>query len=314
MARTAYVLPIRWSAPRPVDELTKYLAAVASRFDDVVVVDGSPPAVFADHHRRWRSTVTHTAPDPAFASANGKVQGVRTGIARTAAELIVIADDDVRYDEQPLDRVLGALDESDLVWPQNYFDPLPWHARWDTARTLLNRAVGCDFPGTVGVRRDMFLAMGAYDGDVLWENLELRRTVEAAGGRIADLPDTFVRRLPPTADHFRSQRVRQAYDELARPGHLAVELAVVPAALLAAVTTILLAEVGRRRHRGTTVFPASASLLAPAWLLERGVCAWLALAARRRDGGMRYHDTVLRRAATPTRQLRARLAKVRPGV
>jgi len=33
---------------------------------------------------------------------------------------------------------------ADLVGPQNFFDPLPWHARWDSARTLLNRASGGD--------------------------------------------------------------------------------------------------------------------------------------------------------------------------
>jgi hypothetical protein len=318
LGRTAYVLPIRWEASRPVEELTRYLAFLASHFDDVIVVDGSPRPVFADHHRRWGRDVVHIAPDPGFASGNGKVQGVRTGIARTTADSIVIGDDDVRYDGEAITRVLQALEVGDLAWPQNYFDPLPWHARWDTARTLLNRSLGCDFPGTVAVRRHTFLAIGGYDGDVLWENLELRRTVEAAGGKTVELPDVFVRRLPPTTGHFWSQRTRQAYDELARPGHLALELTVVPAALLAArrprvlllaaSTTILLAELGRRRSGGRSVFPATLSLFAPAWVLERGVCVWLAVGARVRRGGVRYQGTVLRRAATPTRELRARLA------
>jgi hypothetical protein len=317
VTRTAYVLPLRWTHPGPVAELTGYLGLLASRVDEVVVVDGSPPERFAEHHAHWQDLVHHVPPDPRFACTNGKVQGVHTGIATVSAERVVIADDDVRYDEVSLECVFRALEHADLAWPQNFFDPLPWHARWDTARTLLNRAFGHDFPGTVGVLRSTFLAMDGYEGDVLWENLELRRTVRAGGGRVADLPDVPVRRLPPTAAHFWSQRVRQAYDEFARPAHLAVYLGIAPAtvwaglhrprALVAAVAaSAAFAELGRRRRGGTAVFPPSASLLAPVWLLERGVCTWLAVATRIRHGGVRYHGAVLTRAATPTRTLRAR--------
>src|SRR4029079_2928969 len=113
--------------------------------------------------------------------------------------------------------------------PQNYFDPLPWHARVDAARSLLNRVhsgdreLGSgDFPGTLGVRREAFVACGGYDGDVIFENLELMRTIEAAGGRVATPLDLYVRRLPPTTAHFISQRVRQAYDDFALPVRMAV--------------------------------------------------------------------------------------------
>jgi hypothetical protein len=144
----------------------------------------------------------------------------------------VIADDDVRYDADALRRLLDRLRESDLVRPQNYFDPLPWHARWDTARTLLNRSFGADFPGTLGVRRSRFLAMGGYDGDVLFENLELIRTVRADGGQVDSPLDLYVRRPPPSSAHFRGQRVRQAYDDLALPTRMALELALIPAVAL----------------------------------------------------------------------------------
>ena len=65
----------------------------------------------------------------------------------------MIADDDVRYEPAALRRAAELLDEHDLVRPQNFFEPLPWHARWDTARTLLNRGFGRDYPGTLAVRR-----------------------------------------------------------------------------------------------------------------------------------------------------------------
>ena len=54
------------------------------------------------------------------------------------------------------------------------------------------------------------------------------RTVHAGGGRVVRADDLYVRRLPPSARHFWSQRVRQAYDEFALPARLVVWLAVVP--------------------------------------------------------------------------------------
>ena len=95
---------------------------------------------------------------------------------------MVIADDDVRYDEAALDAVRRLLDRAALVRPQNYFAPLPWHACLDTARTLINRVTGGDWPGTFGVRRAALERTGGYDGNVLFENLEMVRTIKAAGG------------------------------------------------------------------------------------------------------------------------------------
>jgi hypothetical protein len=218
------------------------------------------------------------------------------------------------------------LAEADLVRPQNYFDELPWHARWDSARSLLNRVftgdptfpVG-DFPGTLAVRRRAFFASGAYDGDSLFENLELMRTVRAAGGTVVTPLDLYVARRPPGAAHFRSQRVRQAYDDFALPARLAAFLAVVPLAAAAirrghprglaaaALATVAMAEIGRRRAGGAERFPFAASLLAPVWIAERSICAWLAVGARLR-GGVRYGDGRLRQSANSMRGLRRRYA------
>jgi hypothetical protein len=242
---------------------------------------------------------------------------------RARHDRVVIADDDVRHDVASLTRVVRALDDAECAVPANHFAPLPWHARWDTARTLCNRAVGHDMPGTLAVRRRFLLdGAGGYAGDVLFENLELVRTVRALGGRVVHLPDCHVRRLPPTTRHFLGQRVRQAYDELARPWRMAVLLGLLPAAVLGgrrrpvatlavwAVVPTLLAEIGRRRHDGRAVHPATAAAFAPLWLAERAVCAWLALGARAR-GGVHYRDGRLRRAATPTTELRRRFGDTR---
>ncbi|WP_217913884.1 glycosyltransferase [Miltoncostaea marina] len=322
-AAVSYVLPLRWRDDDGLDELTGYLHWLSGRVEDVLVVDGSDPARFDAHAGRWAGLVRHLRPHPDLHFASGKVDGVVTGVREAAHDRVVIADDDVRYDDWSLARMGALLLEAELVRPQNYFDPLPWHARWDTARTLLNRALGADFPGTLGVRRGQFLAMGGYDGDVLFENLELIRSVEAAGGRVVAPLDLYVRRLPPTTSHFLSQRVRQAYDDFALPARMAAALAVLPGLALTprgargavaaglAMGATVLAEAGRRRAGGRVVFPASASLLAPAWALERAVCAWLAVGARARWGGVPYGGRVVSRAATPARQLRRRLR--RPG-
>lgn len=317
MLAVSYILPIR--AREPADQaFTAYVRALAMTCE-VLVVDGSVPAVFAAHSAGWADVAVQLPLDADVADLpNGKVAGVITGLRRASNEHIIIADDDVRYDAGSLAAVTAALDHADVVRPQNYFDPLPWHALIDTARTLLNRVSGGDWPGTLGVRRSVLIATHGYDGGVMFENLELVRTVCAAGGSEVQLPGVYVRRLPPTSRHFWSQRVRQAYDEFARPRRLVVMLALLPmSALLVATSSwrllgastlavIAAAEVGRGRAGGRRVFPLAASIAAPLWIAERTVCAWLALGAWVLRGGVRYNGRTMARAATPTHVLRAR--------
>ncbi|HYN96035.1 MAG TPA: glycosyltransferase, partial [Pilimelia sp.] len=225
-----YVLPLRWTADEGLAELAAYVRRLAT-IADVTVVDGSPPESFAAHAAAFAGAARHVPPDPDLCFANGKVNGVTTGLRHARHEHVVIADDDVRYDDDALRAVHGLLDRYELVRPQNYFAPLPWHARWDTARTLLNRAFGADYPGTLAVRRATLAATGGYDGDVLFENLELIRTVRAHGGTEARPLGLYVRRQPPDVTRFWSQRVRQAYDDLAQPTRLVTFLGVGPAVL-----------------------------------------------------------------------------------
>ena len=320
-----YVLPLRCSACHDGahDELTAYLYGLADRAT-VVVADGSPWREFARHGRVFGPDVRHLPLDPDVAGfANGKVAGVTTGVRAAPTERVVVADDDVRYTASSLDAVVRALDEADLVVPQNVFprEAQPWHARWDGARSLVNRAVGTDFPGTLAIRRSAFLSAGGeYAGDVLFENLELMRTVAASGGRVAVRRDLAVVRLPPTGRRFWEQRVRQAYDEFARPWRMVAFLAIAPglvavsrrarwAPVTAAAATIALAEIGRRQDGGTKMFPVGTSLFAPAWVAERALCSWVALASRLVRGGVDYRGRKLRRSATPMRLLRDRHAR-----
>jgi glycosyl transferase family 2 len=301
---TTYLLPLRTESPLVDDEFTGYLRWLSDRLE-VMVVDGSPAEVFAAHQRVWGSLVHHVP--LRSRTLNGKVAGVVEGVATASTSFVVIADDDVRYDDEALSRVTARLAAYDAVMPQNHFDPSPWHARWDTARSLLNRAAGHDFAGTVAVRRAALVTTGGYCGAVLFENLELLRTLAARGFRCHHAPDIFVVRRPPALQHFLRQRVRQAYDSRAQPWRWLVELAIVPMlALLVALHPVLLviavlavvavAEMGRRRHRGRTVYPPLAGWWAPCWVAERGVCSWLALALALR-GGVTYRGSRLRTAA-----------------
>jgi hypothetical protein len=60
--------------------------------------------------------------------------------------------------------------------------------------------------------------------------------------------------------------------------------------------------------RGRAFLPASGSLLAPVWLLERSASSWLAVHARLFRGGASYAGGRLPRAAAPERVLHARVA------
>jgi hypothetical protein len=313
----SYVLPLRWPDDHGILELSSYLEWLRLRVE-LIVVDGSPRERYEAHRRRWPWLDVHVPPDADLSYANGKVNGVITGVRRARYPAVIIADDDVRYGESEIRRVEALLQEADLVRPQNYFAPRPWHAVWDTARTLLNRAFGADHPGTLGVRRDRFLAMGGYDGDCLFENLELIRTVRASGGAVADVPDLYVCRRPTTARGFLRQRVRQAYDDLAQPGRLLCAMAILPAGTwlaasrprglaITVLATIAVAEYGRRRHAGRARFSALAPLCAPLWLVERGVCSWLAVGTRVLFGGVSYAGARLRTAAHSETELRRRL-------
>lgn len=307
-------------------DLVAYLSGLVSH-TETIVVDGSPADVFETHRLALAGAVAaglrHVPPAAALATEMGKVGGVLTGLHLASRERIVVADDDVRYDAGTLAAVAAALEHADVVRPQNYFAPLPWHACWDTGRMLLNRATGGDWPGTLGVRRSALLATGGYDGRSMFENLELVRTIVAAGGREATLSGVFVARRPSTVRHFWSQRVRQAYDELARPGRLVVQLALLPIAVMLAVTgrwrvialaaaiAVAIAEAGRWRGGARRVFPPWTPLFAPVWLAERAVASWLAVGSRALLGGVPYRGRVLRHAATPMRALRARHAALR---
>lgn len=320
MLEATYLLPLKTDDGDDVSELAAYLRGLARFVDEVIVVDASSHATRDAHRSAFGPDVQVLA--PTYETPMGKVANVCTGIEAARHDAVVIADDDVRYEPAQLIDLVNRLSGAAVVRPQNYFEPLPWHARVDTARTLLARVSGGDWPGTLAVRRSAVLAAGGYAGDVMFENLELVRTIEATGGSEQLALDLLVRRHPPTTAHFWSQQIRQAYDEFARPARLLTFLAVAPATIIAALTSrraltaavvavTTAAEVGRRRAGGRKAFPVTSVPLAAPWVLWRSLFSWAALGARLR-GGVRYRGIRLRSAATSRRQLRRRFAQAQP--
>ena len=322
----SYVLPLKWSDVSQLVGLVGYLEELRHHVQEIIVIDGSTPAVYETIDQELPPRVVHARPDPERRGANGKVSGVLTGLDRASSDFVVIADDDVRWRGSELERASGLLAHAEAVRPQNFFWPLVWHTRWDTARSLINRVWSGesdlgpgDFPGTLAVRAGFLRRCGGYDGDSLFENLELMRTVLAHGGRVLTPLDLYVRRLPPSTRHFLSQRVPQAYDDFAIPRRMATWLALLPIGLAlgsrrrwgtlgaAAVAATGIAEAGRRRAGGSEYFPVSAALLAPAWLAERAVCSWLAVRDLFR-GGVVYGGSRLKRSARSVAEIRT-LAK-----
>jgi len=315
--RISYILPIKWNTDKGLDELSEYLCSIAAHVD-LIIVDGSSMEAFNKHKFLWANYGRHLAPDSAYDFINGKVNGVLTGLQLAQYQQVVIADDDVRYELDQLQHMESLLETAHLVVPQNYFTATLWHAQWDTSRTLLNRLFYHDYPGTLAVQRDFINQLGGYDGDVMFENLELIRTVQAAGGTIMYCDAFFVKRLPPAAQHFWSQRVRQAFDDNAQPFRLAFFFMLLPVLFASTfiawfmpfcllMMAVVFAEIGRRKRNGQQVFALACSFYAPLWILERGICTWLALYQRLLHGGISYNGRIIRVAANPIWKLKSKL-------
>ena len=182
---------------------------------ETLVVDGSPPEVFAEHASAWRGVCRHEPVDTQYKYLNGKVNGIHTGIQLAEHNRIILADDDIRYTPADVRRMADLLDEFDMARPQNYFRPLPVWARTDAARMLINRAwiAEGDYSGTLGVTKNTMLRAGHYDGDVLFDNEEIVRHFRLKGARIKHARDFFILKLPPTFEKWVEQRPRQAYED-----------------------------------------------------------------------------------------------------
>ena len=292
-----YLLPIRRAAlsASEASELADYFRMLSAAACEVLVADGSPGPVFAEHGAIWGGLCRHEAVDRRFGYRNDKVNGIQTGVERASCEKIVLADDDIRYDADSLGEIVQMLDRYEVVRPQNFLAPLPWWAAMEAARMLINRATlrTGDYPGTCAFRRDMFLAAGAYDGDVLFDNEEIIRHFAQSGAKIGYALDLFVRKRPPVWRKWIEQRPRQAYEDFGLRAKTALFFALPLVSLgvalcfggrgiaagLGAITVFssTLALRGWRRGRARKFFPLRVIFFAPLWVCERSLSTYWAL-------------------------------------
>ena len=313
--KCSYLLPIR----RTVFSITEaknfatYFQALRAAGCEVIVIDGSYPAVFTRHAVIWGSICRHHPVNRRFTYLNDKVNAIHTGIAIAANEKIILADDDVRYGAEEIALICQRLERFDVVRPQNFIGPLPWWSRVEAARMLINRATlrMADYPGTCAFRRSAALRAGEYDGDVLFDNEEMIRHFARRGLAIDQQIDFFVRRNPPRFRKWLEQRPRQAYEDFGLRGKtfffaslppLAMFLAfaeqnraLVFFAVVLAIGSILVAAVGRARGEAAQVFPQSTCWLAPVWILERAISTYAAFCWYLVRGGYPFGDRILSR-------------------
>lgn len=310
-----YLLPIRRRAFQGEEarEFVAYFQTLRAAGCEVLIVDGSPAEVFDEHHQLWSSVCRHEVVDRRFGFMNDKVNGIHTGVESALSEKIILADDDIRYTAADLAKMSELLDRFEMVRPQNFLAPLPWWARLESARMLINRATlrTGDYPGTCAFRRSTMLRIGHYDGDVLFDNEEIVRHFARAGAAIDYAIDFFVQKRPPALRKWKEQRPRQAYEDFGLRAKTAFFLAL-PIALLAsavfggfvgllfcvviiAIFAIALACAGGARGEATEFIPSWICLYAPLWICERCLSTYWAIYWYFRHGGYPFGDKLLTR-------------------
>jgi len=308
-----FIIPIRRARVEPSElhEFADFLQTLSRAGCEVLVVDGSPAPVFEKHEQAWGQMCCHVAPDPQYTYLNGKVNGVHTGVDLASCERIIVADDDIRYRAEDLKLMCHLLDRFEMVRPQNFISPLPWWARLETARILINR--GClragDYPGTCGFRRSTMRRVGPYDGDVLFDNEEIVRHFAVRNANIKYATDFFILKRPPTLKKWIEQRPRQAYEDFVMRAKTVAFLSMLPGTiaitvwlgfragllLLAALflASVLLSGRGLLRDSAYRVFPVSSPLFAPLWIVERLMSVYWALYWKARHGGYPFGERLL---------------------
>jgi cellulose synthase/poly-beta-1,6-N-acetylglucosamine synthase-like glycosyltransferase len=123
-------------------DFRNYFIKLAASGCEVLVVDGSPPEVFAEHAKAWRNVCRHEPVDPQYKYLNGKVNGIHTGVAIAAHDRIILADDDIRYTPDDARRMADLLEDYDMVRPQNYFPPACRSGRAPKPRECSSTAPG----------------------------------------------------------------------------------------------------------------------------------------------------------------------------
>ena len=313
MGRCTYLLPIRKRSfsENEANDFAQYFIGLQSVGCEILVIDGSPPEVFGRHHQVWSNLARHEKVDRRFGYLNDKVNGIHTGIELASNEKIILADDDIRYAAADVTRLSALLDECEVVRPQNYLSPLPWWARMESARMLINRATlrAADYPGTCAFRRETMRRVGHYDGDVLFDNEEIIRHFARHGAQICYANDFFVEKRAPRLGKWFEQRARQAYEDFGLRTKTAFFFSLPPLALVAGAVfrskgvvwfaaivsfvAMSAASAGRLRGEAKKYFPLASIFFAPLWISERALSTYWAFFCYLRHGGYPFGDRLL---------------------
>ena len=311
----AYVLPIRRTRFNPGDavRLRRYLEMLKEAGCEVIVADGSGPEVFDQYAGILGAVCRHVPVNGRFGYLNDKVNGIYTGIELASFDRIILADDDIRYSAANIRAIVRLLDHNDVVRPQNFLHPLPWWAKMEAARMLINRALlpAADYPGTCAFRRGRMLLAGPYDGDVLFDNEEIIRHLAQDGCTFAYANDLFVLKCPPTFGKWTEQRPRQAYEDFGMRLKTTLFFALLPLSfiiggrfgiaglaiffLTLSVLATLIAGRGRARGQARHFFPAHCCLFAALWMFERTLSTYWALYWYLIRGGYPFGGGILSR-------------------
>jgi hypothetical protein len=182
---------------------------------------------------------------------------------------------------------------------------LPWWARTEAARMLINRATLriADYPGTCAFRRSTILNAGEYDGDVLFDNEEIVRHLARRGSRICYANDFFIHKCPPKFRKWLEQRPRQAYEDFGLRFKTILFASLLPIALAVAIIdirylsifllSILLAAIGWARGKARKYFPFHICFFAPFWIFERALSTYWAFYWFVTRGGYPFGDRLL---------------------
>ena len=95
--------------------LASYLEMLTQAGCEALVIDGSPPEVFARNEDVLREVCLHRAVDRSYGYLNDKVNGIHTGVALATCQKIVLADDDIRYRSESLMKVVKLLENFSVV-------------------------------------------------------------------------------------------------------------------------------------------------------------------------------------------------------
>jgi hypothetical protein len=313
MPDCVYLLPLRRKTFSGAEtaEWRHYLEQLSRTACEILVIDGSPAEVFAEHHALLHPVCRHIGVDHGYGYLNDKVNGIHTGVAAVTQEKIILADDDIRYRPEQIDEIVRLLERFEVVRPQNFLSPLPWWGMTESARMLINRATlrTGDYPGTCAFRRSTFLRAGHYDGDVLFDNEEMIRHFATKHATIAYALNFFVQKKPPRFRKWLEQRPRQAYEDFGLRTKTALFVSVPPLLVaiafflgkqgvavglgLGAVVSTCLALAGWLRGRARNVIPIWCCFFAPLWVAERTLSTYAALYWYLTRRGYPFGDRVL---------------------